>query len=232
MRIPEPWIEATLLKRYQRFLVDAQLHDGSIITAHCANSGSMLGLIPPGASVLLSAATGPSRRTAWTLEWIRLPESWVGVHTGRTNALVAEALSRDVIPELAGYSEIRPETHFDRHTRLDFRLRGSDRPDCWLEVKSVTLRQGHQARFPDAVTRRGRHHLEILQQAVLQGMRAVQLFVVQRGDCQGFAPAAMIDPAYSDALHQARRQGVEILAYDCVLQPPEWSIRNAMALDF
>jgi sugar fermentation stimulation protein A len=232
MLLPEPLTAAKLVRRYKRFLVDAELEDGRVVTAHCANSGSMMGLLPHRAPLLLSASTDPRRRTAWTLELMRMPESWVGVHTGRTNHLVAEALSFNRIPALSGYSSVKQEATTTDRARLDFLLQAPERRDCWVEVKSVTLRQGDGALFPDAVTTRGRNHLRLLQQAVIDNKRAVQLFVVQREDCQWFAPAAAIDPEYTTALLQARTAGVEILVYDCSLTPHEITIRRTLPLQF
>ncbi|WP_130472519.1 DNA/RNA nuclease SfsA [Candidatus Magnetaquicoccus inordinatus] len=232
MLLPEPLTAANIVRRYKRFLVDAELEDGRLVTAHCANSGSMMGLLPHRVPVLLSASTDPSRRTAWTLELMRMTESWVGVHTGRTNHLVAEALAHNRIPELSGYSSIKQEAMTTDHARLDFLLQAPGRRDCWVEVKSVTLRQGDGALFPDAVTKRGRNHLRLLQQAAIDKKRAVQLFVVQREDCQWFAPAAAIDPDYTEALLQARAAGVEILVYDCSLTPSEIVIRGSVPQSF
>lgn len=220
MRLPEPLIPARLIRRYQRFLMDAELEDGQTVVAHCANSGSMLGLLPGGAPILLSQAADPRRRTAWNWELLRLPSSWVAIHTGRTNHLVAEALDLDQIPELTGYPRKTREATFQPGSRLDFRLQAPQRPDCWLEVKSVTLRQGDGAQFPDAITQRGWHHLQVLAAAAERGERAVLLFVVQREDCPWFAPADAIDPRYGQALRMARAAGVEVLVYGCRIEPP------------
>lgn len=219
MHLP-PLTPGRLIRRYQRFLADVALEDGRSVTAHCANSGSMLGLLEPGAEVRLSQApTGSGRKLAWTWELVRTLDSWVGIHTGRTNAIAEEGLRIGRVAGLAGFSELRREVPLNAHTRLDFLLTWPDGGRCFVEVKSVTLRLGEQAAFPDAVTARGKKHLEALEQVVAQGDRAALLFVVQREDCSVFTPARAIDPAYAAALEQAAKSGVEIKVQTCRVGP-------------
>lgn len=229
MRFPQPLIRGRLIRRYKRFLADVQLAEGMPVTAHCANSGSMTGLAWPGASVLLSRSDNPRRKLAYTWELVHADDSWVGIHTGRTNALVREALAAGLLPELDGYDGVRAEAPFDQGSRLDFCLTSPGRRVCWLEVKSVTLRQGTTACFPDAVTLRGRKHLANLTQAVAQGQRGVLLFVVQRQDCRHFCPAEAIDPAYALALRQAAAAGVDILVRRCRVGPDELAIEGPLS---
>ncbi len=150
-----PLLAGTLIRRYQRFLADITLADGSTVTAHCPNSGSMLGLQEPGSPVRLSLAANPRRKLPLTWEQVRVNDTWVAINTNRTNQVVRQALEAGSIAALADYREIRAEVFFDTHSRLDFRLAAPDGSLCWLEVKCVTLAQGEAAQFPDAVTQRG-----------------------------------------------------------------------------
>lgn len=211
----EAKVRGRFVRRYKRFFADVET-DGGLLTVHCANPGSMKGFLRPGAAVRCSTSDDPRRKLRHTLEMMRIGRTWVGLHTGRANALVARALAAGVPRTLAGYGEVRREVgveHGGRRSRLDFRLSGHPRrPDAWLEVKSVTLAEDGLARFPDSVTERGRRHVELLGRLRRDGSRAVLLFLVQRADCDAVAPADDIDPAYGEALRRAAKAGVEVLA--------------------
>jgi sugar fermentation stimulation protein A len=213
LRIERPLLRGRLVRRYKRFLADVVLDDGREVTAHCPNSGSMLGLAIPGAAVIVSDSRDPKRKLPLTLERVRAGRTWVGVNTMLPNRIVEEAVAKGRVPAVAGYPEQKREVVLEEGTRIDLRLAGAGRPPCWLEVKSATLRQGEAIRFPDAVTVRGRKHLDALRGAVARGERGVLLFVVNRGDGRYVAPADEIDPAYGDALRRAAAAGVEIIAH-------------------
>jgi sugar fermentation stimulation protein A len=208
-------LNGRLVQRYKRFLADVETDSGEVVTVHCPNPGSMKGTRKPGSLVRCSTSDKPGRKLRHTLEMIRVGRIWVGLHTLRANQLVARALEQGALPALRGYAEIRAEVVVPSGgTRLDFQVAGhaSDPRLAWVEVKSVTLAEGSRARFPDAVTERGRKHLTTLRALHREGARAVLLFVVQRGDCDTVEPADDIDPAYGQALREAADAGVEILA--------------------
>ncbi|MGH7023610.1 MAG: DNA/RNA nuclease SfsA [Caulobacteraceae bacterium] len=216
MRLPQPMAHGALASRYKRFFADVVLDDGRAVTAHCPNPGAMLGLATPGLGVWLSAADGPKRKLAWTLELVEADGGLVGVNTLHPNRLVAEALAAGAIPELGGYDVHRREVRMGEASRVDFVLEGARRPRCWLEVKNVHLRRaGALAEFPDCVAARSARHLKELAARVAEGDRAVQLFVVQRTDCDGFAACADLDPTYAAGLDRAAECGVEVLIQAC-----------------
>jgi len=218
MRYNRVLIRGVLRQRYKRFLADVELQDGLIVTAHCPNPGSMLGLAPPGASVWLLESSNPARKLPYTWELVAVNDTLVGINTMRPNQLAAEAINMGVIPELAGYKRTMREVAYGRNSRIDFLLTAPTRPDCFVEVKNVNLmRRTGSAEFPDSVTKRGTKHLVELTDIARAGQRALMLYVVQRGDCKTFSLAADIDPHYAQAFDQALAVGVEAACYACTV---------------
>ena len=220
MRFPRPLISGHLQRRYKRFLADVALADG-VVTAHCPNPGSMLGLDTPGLPAWLSRHDSRSRKLPYTLELVRVDSGLVGINTGLPNALVAEAVAAGAIPELAGYQRTRREVRYGVASRVDLLLEDDDgRPPCYVEVKNVHLRRtggAHPmaAEFPDCVTARGAKHLRELSAMVAGGARAVMVFLVQRADCDHFRVAGDIDPTYLRGMYEAVAAGVEAICYAC-----------------
>ncbi|KPN75963.1 MAG: DNA/RNA nuclease SfsA [Shewanella xiamenensis] len=212
-----------LLKRYKRFLADVQLEDGSEITLHCPNTGSMRNCLFPGETVWFSTSNNPKRKYAHTWELMTTPTGGlIGIHSGNANALVEEALNKGIITELKGYDSLSREVKYgDENSRIDILLEAAQKPACYIEVKSCTLLEDGQGYFPDAVSLRGQKHLRELMHMASLGHRAVLLFVVQHTDIMSVAPAAHIDPEYSNLLKKAILSGVEVLAYRCEISPDE-----------
>ena len=212
MKLPQPLFHGTLIRRYQRFLADVELDDGTLVTAHTPNTGSMQGCARPGSPVLLSKSGNLARKYPHSWELVHTDGLWVGINTMLPNALVREGIEDGTIAELAGYQQIRGEVPYGSGSRIDLLLSG-ERGNCYVEVKNVTLVEGGRALFPDAVSARGQKHLRELMEVVRLGHRGVNLFVVQRGDGESVSPADAIDPAYGALLREAAQAGVELLAY-------------------
>jgi len=214
MKFDTPLIRATLIRRYKRFLADVTLNDGREVTAHVANPGSMLGMKHEGLQVWLEPNDDPKRKLKFSWKLAELENgTLIGVDTSLTNKIVAEALENGLAAKL-GYSHVQPEVKYGENSRVDFLLSGEDQPDCYLEVKSVTLsRSTGLAEFPYSVTKRGTKHMKELSHMVEQGHRAILLYLVQRNDANKFAVAGDIDPAYQQAVIKAKAAGVEVLCY-------------------
>ena len=219
MRLP-PLESGRLVRRYKRFLADVRLDDGRELTAWCPNPGRMTGCAAPGWRVWISRSERPGRKLPHTWEVSDTPAgTGILVHTGRTNALAVQAIEAGLLPGLAGYPTLRTEVKDHAGSRVDIRLEGPGRPPCWVEVKAVTLpAEARTGAFPDAVTARGKKHLGALAARVAAGERAVQLYVLARGDLDAVRPAREIDPAYADALHAAADAGVELMALRAVVE--------------
>ncbi len=217
MILPYPLAAGRLIRRYKRFLADVELDDGTLVTAHTPNTGSMQQCAVPGQQVLLSKNNNPKRKLAWSWELVRINEHWVDINTHRANRVVEEALRQNLLPTFENCSVCAEFTFAE--SRIDFMLQ-KETQQILLEVKNVTLCcQPGLACFPDAVTLRGQKHLRDLMLAKQQGWRAVILFLVQRGDAQAFAPADEIDAEYGRLLREAVAGGVEALAYRTQVSP-------------
>jgi sugar fermentation stimulation protein A len=232
MRFSAPLIEARLVRRYKRFLADMECVDGTLVTAHCANPGAMLGLLAPGARTLLSRATSPTRKLGYSWELVEadLPggPQWVGINTMRPNALVAEAFAAGSLPALAGYTSLRPEVRYGRASRVDFLAGGEGSAPCHVEVKNCHLmRAPGLAEFPDCVAARSARHMEDLAAVVAAGGRAMVIIVVQMW-AERFAPARDLDPAFDRAFQAARAAGVAVHAYRCRIDPAGITVADAI----
>ncbi|WP_428641086.1 DNA/RNA nuclease SfsA [Roseibium sp.] len=217
MKFSAPLVSGRLVKRYKRFLADVILdEDGTAITAHCANPGSMLGLKEPGSRVWLSLSDNPKRKLKYSWEVMEADGALVGINTAHPNKLVEEALQDGRIPELAGFASLKREVKYGKNSRVDILLESTDGAKTYVEVKNVHLmRQPGFAEFPDSVTARGAKHLAELADMVGEGHRAVMVFLVQRPDCATLGLAGDIDPAYAAAFAAAREAGVEAYAIGC-----------------
>ncbi len=232
MRFASPLTRGRLIQRYKRFFADVELDGGETVTVHCANPGSMLGVAVPGAEVWLSRASNPNRKLALTWELIRIGSSLVGINAMHANPVVAAAIAAGAIAELAGYARARREVRYGKNSRIDILLEDDARPPCFVEIKNVHLaRRPPLAEFPDAVTARGAKHLAELVRVVGDGARAVMVYLVQREDCDRFALAADIDPAYAAAFARGRANGVEVLVYGCRLTPEEIRVDRRLGFE-
>jgi sugar fermentation stimulation protein A len=217
MQFPSPLIPATLIQRYKRFLADVRLHTGEVITTTCPNTGTMLGMTDPGLAVYLSRSDSPTRKYAHTWHITDKPGiGLVGIDTSLPNRITEEAITAQAIPPLNGYPNLRREVKYGENSRIDLLLQGGGKPDCYVEVKNVTLvRQPGLAEFPDCRTDRGAKHLREMSEMVRQGHRAVMVYLIQCASPTRFTLTRDLDPTYVEAYIAARNAGVEAIALTC-----------------
>lgn len=235
MKFDPPLGEARLVQRYKRFLADAELPDGRVVTMHCPNTGAMLGCAEPGSRIWYWDSGNPRRKYALTWELIEVQDgSLVGINTLRANRLVEEALRSGNLPGFRDYQDVRSEVavrHSVKSGRIDFRLRAPGRSDCYLEVKSVTLGLSRGlGLFPDARSERARRHLAILSDLARKGFRAVLLYCAQHTGIRRISSAERIDPEYAEALRLAVASGVEVVACGVRISPERIEIGSALPI--
>ena len=231
MKFKERLLQGSLVKRYKRFFVDIK-YKNKIITGHCPNSGSMMGLLNMGNKIWFSESDNLARKLKYTLEIIEVEKKLVGINTLSSNKIVFEALGNKKISSLIKFKNIKREVKFSDKTRFDFFL-SNDKEKCFLEVKNVTLlREKKIAEFPDAVTSRGTKHLNELCKAKKEGYQSYMLYLIQRDDCDSFKIAEDIDEKYKDAFNKAIKSGVKILCYDCKLSNEEIKLNNQINYEY
>jgi sugar fermentation stimulation protein A len=229
MIFEKPLTHGRLIKRYKRFLADITLDNGDVVTAHCTNSGTMKSCLEDNAEVYLTPVNDPKRKTKFTWEMIKINNDWIGINTGNPNKLAYDAVLNGDIEKLKGYTEVKREVKFE-DSRFDVMAKNNSET-CFIEVKNVTLKEGKYARFPDAVTTRGKKHLETLMRVKEQGMRAVMLYIIQRSDVEIFAPAEAIDPDYAKTLNKAFKLGVEIIPIQAKVTPEKIELTKELPFE-
>ncbi|MFT5114688.1 MAG: sugar fermentation stimulation protein A [Parasphingorhabdus sp.] len=204
-----------ILKRYKRFFADVELETGEIVIAHCPNTGSMKGCWEPGAPCQITFHDNPKRKLKWTLERVDMGQGWVGVNTNAVNGIIAEGIENQRIAALNGYAKLSREPAFNIEghpkSRFDIKLEANGGEIAYVEIKNTTLYDGGLLKFPDAVTERGRKHLDLLKIAVEMGHDAYILFAANRPEATQFEPAKEIDPTYSERLFEVMMAGVKVI---------------------
>ena len=215
----DPLIEGVLIKRYKRFLADIKLMSGEIVTAHCANTGPMKGLLREGAKVRISVSHAPKRKLPFTWEQICVldannEEVWVGINTLFANKLIKKVIEKNLLEEKLGEIEtIKSEVPYgkDKKSRIDFFLTpkssNPDKRNIYIEVKNTTWIKGNVALFPDTVTKRGQKHLLELKELIPES-KSVLILCITRKDARFFAPGNEADPLYGNLFKESILAGM------------------------
>ena len=229
MKFTKSLIKGKLIKRYKRFFVDVKINK-QIVTAHCPNTGSMMGLLDEGNEVYLLKNNDPKRKLKYGLEIIKAKKNLVGVNTHKANKIVRHGLSNNLIKELENNDAIKPEVFFNKETRFDFLIEKKNQKS-FIEVKNVTLfRDKITAEFPDAITTRGSKHLLALIDATKKGYKSYLIFLVQIQNMKNFKIARDIDSEYYKNFLLAKKAGVNFLAYRCKISPKEILIEKKIKI--
>jgi len=231
MKFKNKLIPAKFQKRYKRFFADV-LSKNEILTSHCPNSGSMMGLLKKNNKAWISKTDNPDRKLKYTLEIINDGSSNVGINTHLANRIVEEAIKQKRIKEIIIFQKLQREVKFGSNSRFDFEISNNNKK-TFIEVKNVTLsRQKNIAEFPDAVTSRGLKHLKELENAINKGYESYLLYLVQREDCSQFQIAKDIDPLYYQGFLKAKKNGVKFISYSCKISEKEIYIHKPIKILF
>ena len=235
MRFDTPLLSGRLVQRYKRFLADVVLDTGETVTATCPNTGSMMGLVGPGARVWLSTSDSPTRKYKHTWEMVEADlgkgPHLVGINTNHPNRLVAEAIEAGTVKALGGYPELRREVKYGKNSRIDILLECAKKGACYVEIKNVhMMRKAGFAEFPDSITERGAKHLAEMADMVRAGHRAVMVYLIQRADAKSFSLAGDVDPGYVAAFKAATAAGVEAIALSCRVSPDEIAVEKTVPI--
>ena len=225
MKFTNSLIKGKLVKRYKRFFADIEVNN-QIVTAHCPNTGSMMGLLNEGNDVWITPHSDPKRKLKFTLEMIKANKKIIGVNTHRANRIVQHGLENKLINEFKNIKNIKSEFKFSDNTRFDFLCDNNI-----IEVKNVTFtRLEDHAEFPDAVTERGTKHLNMLIKSIKKGYKPFVLFLTQIQGINYFKIAKDIDQKYFDNYLKAKKAGVKFLAYRCSLNSKEIKIEKKIKI--
>ena len=224
MKFTNTLIKGKLIKRYKRFFIDIKVNN-KILTAHCPNTGSMMGLLDQGNDVWVSKNDDPKRKLKFTLEIIKVGEKMIGVNTHRANKIVKHGLENKLIKELVSSKNIQAEYKYSEDTRFDFLC-----DNKLLEVKNVTLIRKNIAQFPDAITERGTKHLIKLKESIKKKFKPFVLFLTQIEDIDVFCIAKDIDKIYYKNYLIAKKAGVKFIAYRCLINSKEIKIKEKIKI--
>ncbi len=226
MKFTNSLIKGKLIKRYKRFFTDVEVNN-KVVTAHCPNTGSMLGLLEKGNEVWISKADDPKRKLKFTLEMIKSNKKIIGVNTHRANRIVEHGLQNKLIKEFTKIKNIKAEYKYSEDTRFDFLC-----DNFLIEVKNVTLnREKKIAEFPDAITSRGTKHLKKLIESIKLGYKPYVLFLIQIQNITKFRIAKDIDSDYYNNFIEANKKGLKFIAYRCKLNSEEIIIEKKIKIE-
>ena len=223
MKFTKALIKGKFLKRYKRFFADVKVNK-DIITAHCPNTGSMMGLLDKNNDAWVLKNNDPKRKLKYTLQILKTSNNIIGVNTHLANKLVLEGLNKNYFLEFKNVDKIESEKYYNNETRFDFLIE-KNKQKIFIEVKNVTLiRDAKVSEFPDAITTRGSKHIKTLMDAYKKGYECYVLFLVQVENCKYFKIANDIDKEYYENYKIAKKSGVKFIAYNCKVGPREIKI--------
>ena len=213
-------VEGKFLARPNRFIAHVEI-DGKVEVCHVKNTGRCRELLPVGAKVWCLDAASPNRKTRYDLITVQKGERLINMDSQAPNMAASEWL---LAGGLGKIENLKPESkHGD--SRFDFSFIKDGKP-CFLEVKGVTLENDGVCAFPDAPTERGAKHLRELTKLAREGYGAYVLFVIQMEGVTYLHPNDLTDKPFGQALRDAKKAGVKIMAYDCKIAVDTMEIRE------
>lgn len=211
------------LSRPNRFIAKVEV-DGVVTTCHVKNTGRCRELLLPGVTVYVEKSDNPARKTGFSLIAVRKGERLINMDSQAPNKAVQEWLLKGNL--LKDMMSVKAEKSYGE-SRFDFYMETADKK-IFMEVKGVTLEENGVAMFPDAPTLRGVKHIKELCHCVKEGYEAYILFVIQMDKVELFKPNDGTHPEFGEALREAKKQGVHVLAMDCIIAEDSMELQNTV----
>ncbi len=209
-------VEGIFLSRPNRFIAKV-LINGVEETVHVKNTGRCKELLLPGVKVILEDCShNTNRKTKYSLIAVWKEDMLVNMDSQVPNDVVFQAIKDNRINGFEDLTHIKREVTFGK-SRFDIYFE-TERSKGFVEIKGATLESNGISKFPDAPTERGTKHVLEMIRAVQEGYRGGILFLIQMKGPKIFRLNWSMDKKFSEAVKLASKNGVEILAYDCIVK--------------
>ena len=215
------------ISRPNRFIAEVEI-DGKIKICHVKNTGRCRELLIPGATVFLEKSDNLARKTQYDLVAVYKGDKLINMDSQAPNKVFGEWVGNGEI--FKNITLIKPEYKY-KNSRVDFYIE-SDNKKILAEIKGVTLEEEGTVMFPDAPTERGIKHIKELMNALDEGYESYIFFIVQMEECEYFTPAYDKHPQFADALVEAHKKGVKVMALNCTVTPDELKIKEEIPVKF
>ena len=213
--------QARFKERPNRFIAYVETKNGREI-CHVKNTGRCKELLPEEAVVYVQRNDNPARKTKLDLITVEKNQYLINMDSQAPNQAVREWLEAGNL--FSKHAKIYPEKTYGE-SRFDFYIEDGERK-AFMEVKGVTLEMDGICRFPDAPTERGVKHIKELQKCLEEGYEAYILFVIQMSPVKYLEPNDATHKAFGDALREAAKAGVHVMARDCLVTIDSMEIMN------
>lgn len=215
--------KAKFISRPNRFIALVNLN-GEETVCHVKNTGRLKELLKENATVYLEESSNPLRKTKYDLVAVEKCGEIFNIDSYAPNIAAGEYFKK-----IFSDCTVRSEVAYG-NSRFDFYIESENRK-IFAEVKGVTLIKDGVALFPDAPTERGIKHIKELIECTKKGYEAYILFVIQTENADYFSPNDETHKQFGDALREAEKAGVKILAMNCSVRPDEMTINEEISIN-
>lgn len=208
MRFSKPLIEAVLLKRTKPHCAEVAINKKKKISVFCPNVLPMKNCDVMGSRIWLSESKNLNNKYTWELSEVD-GGYLVDVNSYRIINLVLEALENKIIFELNNYNILDIE-----HELADLVLINESGRKCFVCINHISYADElNRGFFPEIKTNCDKEQITKLSRLVESGNKAIILYCVQNSGADKLFLAPQVDSDYANYIVQAKKLGVEILAY-------------------
>lgn len=216
--------KAKFLSRENRFIAKIKIDD-KIELCHIKNTGRCKELFINDVDIFVQYNQSENRKTKYSLICVNKDGILINIDSQIPNYVAKEAIEKGVIKQIKNVTYLKNEVKY-KNSRFDIYFETKEGKKAFLEVKGVTLEENGVVKFPDAPSERAIKHINELIEAKKEGYDVYILFVIQLKDVKHFEPNKETHYAFYQALKQAVKEGVNILAYDCVVKEDEIFLKD------